>query len=146
VFGKDKNQGIPSKIIMAINKFEPIKIRFIKEEAQEKNKKGELEVLKTPQGDISYVRNDLMGLLGLLGRFDTKIHSVKDWKMSIKIKDKMRDAFTRELDEIELTLDEATFVKLYLKELPEKEGLRESIPEYELRTLFGILEQFDREK
>lgn len=125
------------------NKFTPIKIIFIKEEAKEKNKKGIFEVSKNPQGEINYMRNDLIGLMALLRRFDTRIHPPKDWKMSIKIKDKLTEAYVNELESIDLNLDQASFLKLYLKEMSDKEGQKDPLPEHELRTLFGVLEQFE---
>jgi len=125
------------------NKFEPIKIEFVKEEAKERDKKGNVIISKDPQGEINYVRNDLIGLMGLLRRFDTRIHPQKDWKISIKIKDKLTKVYIEKGESVGLTLDQATFLKLYLKELPDKEGKQEKIPEHEIRTMFGILEQFD---
>lgn len=128
---------------MVDNKYTPIKIKFIKEEAKEKDKKGDIVVSKTPQGDINYTRNDVVGLMALLSKFDTRIHPLKDWKQSMKVRNKVRDAYLEDLEEIELTLDEAAFLKIYLKELPEKEGQQQNMLEHELRTLFGIQEQLE---
>lgn len=128
---------------MAENKFTPIKIKFIKEEAKERDKKGNIVLSKTPTGDINYARNDLIGLMSLLSKFDTRIHPLKDWKLSMKVRNKLRDAYLEDLEEIELTLDEAAFLKIYLKELPEKEGQQQNMLEHELRTLFGIQEQLE---
>lgn len=137
---------------MVENKFTPIKIKLIKEEAKERDKTGDIVVSKTKRPDpqtgkiteeINYARNDLVGLMALLGRFDSRKHAIKDWKMSVKIRDKMRNAYLKDFEEIELTLDEATFLKLYLKELPEKDGQEHALPEFELRTLFGITDQLE---
>lgn len=136
------------------NKFAPIKITLVNEEAKEKDENGKVVVSKVRKRDpktgemvktdeSNYIRNDLVGLNHLMGRFDTRIHTPKDWKMSIKINSKITEAYLNDLKEIELTLDEASFLKLYLKELPEKEGKQESIPEFEIRTLFGIIEQME---
>lgn len=128
------------------NRFTPIKLQFIKEEAKERDSKGKVEVSKDLKGDIRYTRNDLIGLMSLLGRFDTTLHPPKDWKQSINIKTKITEAYLGDLEEIELTLDQASFLKLYLQELSEKDGKREPLPEHELRTLFGISEQLEGEK
>jgi len=130
-------------VLQKMEKFKPITIKLIQEEAKEKNDKGEVVVSKDPQGNTNYLRNDLVGLQRLLSRFDTRIHTVKDWKLSIKIKEKITKAYLDDLKEIDLNLDQAAFLKIYLKEFPEKEGKNENLLEYELRTLFGILEQID---
>ena len=128
------------------NKFTPITIKFVKEEAKDKDSKGNIVVSKNPKGEVNFLRNDLVGLAALLRRFDTRIHPPKDWKQSIKIKEKLTEAYIKDAEGIELTLDQATFLKLYLKDLPEKEGKQEALPEFELRTLFGTLDQFDNKE
>jgi len=125
-------------------KYEPIKIKLTKEEGKEKDKKGRIVVSRSPRtNEVNYVRNDIIGLMALLRRFDTRIHPVKDWKMSIKVRSKVSEAYIKDLKEIELSIDEAAFLKLYLQELPEKEGKQEAIQEFELRTLFGVSEQLE---
>ena len=121
----------------------PIKIKLVIEEAKDKD--GKVVKLMNPETrkeEVNYKRNDIFGLLGLLRKFDTKIHTMQDWKQSIKLKDKLSNAYVNDLEEIDLSLEEATFLKLYLKEYSEKEGKTSDTPEFELRTLFGVLEQF----
>ena len=120
-----------------------IKIKLVIEEAKDKDGKGNIITSKDPEtGRVNYARNDSVGLLELLGKLDTKRHPLNSWKQSMKVKDKLTNAYLKDLKEIELSLDEASFLKLYLKEFSEKEGKEMSIKGFELKTLFGILEQF----
>ena len=120
-----------------------IKLELVTIEAREKDKKGKIVVSKRPDtNEINYIRNDIVGLMTLLRRFDTKLHIMRDWKMSVKIKDKLSEAYLNDFKEIRLTLDEAAFLKNYLQELPEKEGKQESISEFEIRTMISIQEIF----
>jgi helix-turn-helix protein len=43
--------------------------------------------------------------------------------------------------DLELSLDEASFLKSYLDEIPEKEGKEVQLQEFEIRTLVSVLEQ-----
>lgn len=138
VFEQAKNK-VNGKVVLAFKK-------IIKKDEKTK------EVKEVETDEPIYQRNDIEGILTLLQRFDTKMHDLKAWKMCIKVKDKVRQALLDDAKEIDLTLDEATFLKLYFTEFPDKDGktlLRDNsgrevgVQEFEMRTLTGVLEQFD---
>lgn len=99
--------------------------------------------LKDPRGEIQYIRNDIVGLMSLLAKMDSKIHSLKDYKSWIKLRDKLRNCFVDEKDVLEMSIDEAAFLKDFLSNLTEREGKQTELSEFEIRTLVGILEQFE---
>ena len=105
------------------------------------DKKG--KEAKDEKGNKQYKRDDFIGLINLLNAFDTKIHGMKEYKMFIKLKDHIFANWVKENKTLELSLDEATFLKDYLSNFPEKEGKDISLPEFVLRTLCGILEQIE---
>lgn len=109
--------------------------------AKRKDKKLGVVDDKDPSGELRYVRNDVVGLMSLLGKFDTRIHAPKDWKTMMQLKEKITDCYLHDKTELELSLDQAAFLKLFLKELPEKEGKSAQLSDFELTTLFGIQEQ-----
>ncbi len=105
------------------------------------DKKG--KEIRDERGDTSYVRNDYFGLQILLNRFDTTIHVPKEYKMFIKVKDKIRNAWIVDEEIVDLTLDEGAFLKEFLTNLPEKESKTKPMQEFELRSMIGILEQLE---
>ena len=119
-------------------------LTLVKEEAFDL-KKGNKEILKDDKGDIQYSRNDIVGLMGLLSKLDTKIHSLKEYKQWIKVRDKLKDCFVDDAEEMELTVSEASFLKDYLSGFQEREGKVINLDEFEVRTLVGVLAQFDVE-
>lgn len=116
-------------------------IKFVKEEAQELDQKGKVQRSLDVNGNPRFVRNDIMGLTSLLSKFDTRRHAINDWKLSIKIKDKMIKCFLDNAPDVELTVAESIFLRTYLKELKDKEAQSEKLNDFELRTLFGLEEQ-----
>lgn len=120
-----------------------IKIKLFKEEAMEKLK-GKVQPRKDAAGEPIYVREDAIGLSSLLQKFNTTLHSPKDFKMYIKLMDRIRRSYLQDNGEIEMSKDEAIFLKAYLTGLPEKDGKGQSLVEYEIRTLEGIKEQLDK--
>jgi len=116
-----------------------IKINLVKEKMIDKKGK----VVKNPSGDISYIREDCTGLMSLLNKFNTTLHDMKDFKTFLKIKDKIYKIWTKDGDTMELSLDEASFLRTYLSEFKEKDGKNVPLREFELRTLVGILEALE---
>ena len=109
--------------------------------------KGKEVVAKDPAGNERYVRHDIFGLMSLLGRYDTKIHPMRDYKDWIALSDLCRQTALEEASEMELSPDQASFLKKYLEELPNKEMTAQNVPslnEPDTRTLLGILEQLDK--
>jgi len=113
-----------------------VKIPLIRIEVIGKDKK----VVKTPNGEIAYVRDDYNGLLALLNHFDSRLHVMKDYKVFIKVRDKVQEAWLKDWTELELSLDEAAFLKEYFKNLNEKDGANTQLQQFEIRTLVGVLE------
>jgi hypothetical protein len=116
-----------------------LKIEMVQEVALDKKGK---EVIDR-EGNKNYKREDFMGLMNLLSRFDSTRHTMKDYKFYIKLKDKIHRAWSEENRILDLSLDDATFLKTYLSEYSEKEGKNVPLAEYEMRTLIGILEQME---
>jgi hypothetical protein len=125
------------------SKVKPIVIDIIQEEGLDKKGKS----VKDINGEIVYKRNDYMGLLsGLFARFDSRLYDFKDYKIFLKLKDKFTEGFTNDKKQIELTLDQTVFLKSFLLSLatksdPQRNAEKQPFPEWQLRTLVGILEQ-----
>lgn len=120
-----------------------IKLQLVKEELRIKEK-GKIIVAKDEQGEIRYIRNDALGLMGILGRLDSRIHSqLRDQQQWIKVRDKIHQCLLHDLDTLELNLDEAKFLKDFLKEFPDKDGKNNPMAEFEVRSRIGVLEQFE---
>jgi hypothetical protein len=90
----------------------------------------------------------MQGIQDILGMIDTKIRNTpNDWKQSMRINDKLiklfldKDEQNEDDDEIDLTLDEAAFLKRYFTEFPEKEGKIHQLKEFQQRSLINVLEQ-----
>jgi len=119
-----------------------IVLHLLAEKAYDKDKKGHKIELKDHEGNQQYLRNDAVGLMGILGRLDTRLYTLKDLKLWTKIRDKLRECYFKDTDELELTLDEAKFLKDYLLNVQTKDAKDRSLQEFEIRTLIGISEQF----
>lgn len=106
-----------------------------------KDKKGRKTILKDERNEPRYTRNDIIGLMELLGKFDSRLHTMKDYKQWIKVKDKLKECFVNNLDLLKLSLDEAAFLKEFLTDLTIKDSKDSRLVEFEIRSLVGILEQ-----
>ena len=115
-------------------------IKFKKEELKKLNDDGTIEVQKV-NGKTQYVQNDIIGLNSLLSKFDTRIHTVIDWKISLRIKDKIMKCFLEQKEEVSLNKEEIKFLREYIREIKVKEAKNEVLVDFELRTLFAIAEQ-----
>lgn len=124
-----------------------LKIKLIQKKTSKKDPRTILTVRDKNEKAIQYARNDLVGLLSLLNKMDTRLHPEKEWKMFLKVKDKLTEAAgTGEVPEeveVDLTLDEASFLKLYLSEFAQKEGKNSALAEYELRAWTNVRDQFE---
>jgi len=90
-----------------------------------------------------YKRDDFIGLLNLINKFDSRLHGMKDYKLFLKLKDHLFDHWSKENKNLDLSLDEATFLKTYLSELTTKDGKDTPLAEFEMRTLIGTLDQLE---
>lgn len=119
-----------------------VTLNLIKEELQIREK-GKIITAKDEIGETRYKRNDALGLMGLLGRFDSKLHTqIREQMYWVSLRDKIHDCLLHEKNTLELSIDEAKFLKDYLNDLPEKDG-KNSTPmmEFEIRSRMGISEQ-----
>ena len=124
-----------------------LKIKLQQEKTSKKNPRVTLTVRDDKGKMIQYARNDLLGLISMLNKFDSKLHTDKEWKMFLKVKDKLTEhAIKKEVPSeviVGFTLDEATFLKNYLVEFQEKEGKNVSLAEYEIRAAVIVREQLE---
>lgn len=134
-----KNQGSP---LMTAQSSRMITILLEKEESQIREK-GVIKTNTDPDGEVQYTRNDLAGLNSLLSKFDSRTHQLRDMQMFIKVKDKLRKSYLEETDAIILNIEEAKFLKEYLKNFKDRDGRTGPIAEFEIRTMFGVLEQLE---
>ena len=126
------------KIAKSLHNF---KLKLEQEEAYQIKNEKKIQI-KNDKGETQYVRNDVVGLMGLLGKFDSRIHTMQDYKYLIKLKDKLKLCFLTNMNLLDLSLNEAKFLKEYLSNLSEKEGKENILAEFEIRSLIGLLEQF----
>lgn len=123
-------------------------LKLVEEKAYNRDKDGKKKEAMV-QGEQAYIRNDLSALQSLLSNFDTKTHAPKDWKSWTKIKDKVVDCYLNDKRKMELSLDEAGFLKDFLIDLRDKntrdskEKEKISFNEFQVRSLLGLIEQFE---
>ena len=115
-----------------------IDLVIVKEAALDKDGKE----IKNAEGNVSYKREDYQGLLTLLNFYDSRKRGsfMKEGRTYLGLKDKIEKNWVNEATTVSLTLDEASFLKTYLSELSANEGKDVRIPEYVMRTLFGVLD------
>jgi len=113
-----------------------VKIDMVREIMYDKKGKP----LKDPQGEISYKREDYNGLMSLLNKYDSRLHDMKDLKMYLKLKDKLYEGWVKNKTQLELSVDEAAFLKKFLSEYKDRDGKDVPLKEFEARTLVGMLE------
>ena len=114
------------------------------EEEESHERQGEkIVVSKDKEGHIQYDRNDTVGLMGLLGHFDTRLHVLKDYKVWLKVRDRLIQSYLDHSKVLSLSIDQASFLKDFLTHLPEKDCKDVPLPEFETRTLVGLIEQFE---
>jgi len=113
-------------------------IPIVKESGLDKDGKE----IKDKDGNISYKREDYQGLLTLLNLYDTRKQGsfMKEGRIYLGLKDKVEKGWAKDSKVLNLTLDEASFLKKFLTELPDKEAKEVRLPEYIMRTLFGMLD------
>jgi len=123
-------------------------IELYKEFLYEK-KDGKKAVAKSPKGNFSYQRHDLMGLQEILFRFNSTLHDpIKEMKNWGRISRKVQNIIIEINEEDEetlklgLTLEEASFLKEFIEKFNEKDG--KGTPPLNVAALYAmpsILEQ-----
>jgi len=116
--------------------------------AYNKDKNGKLiQQREIGTGVLQCIQDDLFGLQSIFGKFDSRIRGIRDWRNRMTIIDKLTEIYKKSNDQkeedntLELTLDEASFLKIFLDEFPEKEGKNQPLKDFEIRTLLSISEQ-----
>ena len=110
-----------------------------------KNKEGKVLDKKT------FKQKDAWALMQLLSFYNSKIGTFRDFQKILSLHDKVQNAWRKEAKTMELTIDEAAFLKDYLENFNERSA---SIPiptgldpnrltEFRLRTLVTIVEQLE---
>ena len=118
-----------------------ITIKLSREAMIDKNGKEVLD----PNKEVQYRRDDAIGLQSLLGRFDNRKHpgAMKLIRSVLNVQDKVREAWQKEKKEINLMLEEATFIKQYLEHITDNEAKENQLREFEMRTLVAVLDQLE---
>ena len=124
-------------------------IKLEKEIAYDLDKEGKKIEVKDPSGRVAYVRNDLDGLHSLFQRFDSRRYDMDEWKMYIKVKNKLTACYLEKKDELELNQNQFKFLKSFLgrlieennKSSKEKEEKKILFQDFQIRTLLGVYEQ-----
>ncbi len=94
---------------------------------------------KDKEGNPLYCRNDCVALLQLLGLVDNRAVSVNEYMPLLSLYDKVKEAWRKESQEIELSIDESALLKKLLRN-PGDDG-KASFGIFHIRTINAILEQ-----
>lgn len=95
-------------------------------------------------GDILYKRHDAIALLQMLNGIDTRKYDFKALKIFSNLKEKVDNAWLKDGTELDLTLDQAAFLKEYLEELNKKTNAQIFIAgPFHVRTMIAVKEQLD---
>lgn len=118
-----------------------IVVKLIKEESVDK--KG--EVIKDPKdNEPLYKRHDSIALTQMLNGIDTRKYDFKGLKTYSNLKEKVDNAWLKDGTELDLTIDQAAFLKEYLGELNSKTNAQTFIAgPFHIRTMVAIKEQLD---
>jgi len=112
-------------------------ITLLNEKALDKNSK----VIKT-NGEVQYKQHDAGALMQLLVSFDSKAHTMKDYKNYLNVKDIVEDCWRKDAKELKLSLDQTVFLKDFLSNFHKKE-IPTNLNAFLLRTLVSIVEQLE---
>ncbi|MCK4814836.1 hypothetical protein KA005_03625 [bacterium] len=121
-----------------------IEIKLKMEEAVViKNVEGKKKAVpeKSPDGQSTYIVNDIISLQNLLGKFDTTKHPQREWGPWAAVKEKLYRCYANQELKLVLTLQEASFLKVYLEELPTREAKTLPLRDTEVRTRQAVLDQ-----
>ncbi|MFQ5834307.1 MAG: hypothetical protein ACE5HR_00075 [bacterium] len=94
--------------------------------------------IKDKEGNLIYIRHDAIALSQLINAVDSKVVATGEYPAWIALDDKSREALKQDRDEIELTVDEASFLK---KLFSNPQNDRVTLGVFHVRTINGILEQ-----
>lgn len=94
--------------------------------------------IRDRDGNLTYIRYDVIALMQLLNAVNNKAIAVNEYKTLITTDNKTREELKNDRGEIELTFDEAALLKKLLSN-PQNEGINFSL--FHIRTISAILEQ-----
>jgi hypothetical protein len=117
-----------------MNEKNRIKLRLEQVVNVDKGGKG----VKDREGNLTYIRHDGIALSQLINAVDSKMVTTGEYPAWIALDDKSREALNKERSEIELTVDEASFLK---KLFSNPQNDRVPLGVFHVRTINGILEQ-----
>jgi len=121
-----------------------ITINFVKDRAKERKIVDGMEKVVdsiTPDGSPAFIRDDLTGLQRLLGKFDTSKKQVRDWGAWAKLRRKIYDCYVDGKTTMDLTIQEASFLRGFLENFPKEEGKNAPMHESEVTVREALLEQ-----
>lgn len=121
-----------------------VEIELVMEEAvviKEVDGKKEAVPERTPDGQPTYIRNDIISLQNLLGKFNTTKHPQREWAPWAMVKEKLYRCYADQKTTFVLTLQEAVFLKEFLEELPTGEAKTLALRDGEVRTRQAVLDQ-----
>lgn len=96
--------------------------------------------LKDKEGNLLYYRNDSVALLQLLSTVDNRSVNVNEYMHLLTIYDRVKEAWRKDAQEIELGIDEAALLKKIMSDPPQADG-RVSFGIFHIRTINAMLEQ-----
>ena len=102
------------------------------------DKQGKVEKVNGKDG---YKQHDASALMSLLNGVNFKLYDMKSYKHCLNLKDKIEEAWRKDEKEVDLPLDEITFLKDYLENIKEKAMPQVILIEFHIRTIVFILEQ-----
>lgn len=101
----------------------------------------------TDTGEKRYARHDLICIVEILNKFNSQLHQIRDFQMWSGISKKVRvlqlgeDDSNEESITIEITIEEAKFLKTYIEEFNEKDGKGVILSSMSLQGIPSIMEQ-----
>ena len=120
-----------------------LELDLVIEEA--KDKKGNIIYIgEGKDREPNYSRHDPIALLNIISAYDTKKGTLKQYKSSLKLREKVEIAWRNDSKKLGITLDEATFLKDHFNSFfDEKRTDRISVPLLWGKTMVKVLEQLE---
>ena len=109
-----------------------------------KDKNGKIVFVDENKKDEAYERHDSVVLMQILQEFDTKKHTLRQYKTVLNLLEKVQEAWRKDATELEISLDEGTILKeicLNFFDEKKKEEEKKSISLFWGKTIVSILEQ-----
>jgi len=94
--------------------------------------------------ELLFKQHDAIALINLLDGFDSTKYGMSDYKTYLNIRDKIEDAWRKDENCLEPSLDEAVFLKEFLVNYKEKSKSGTQITPFLMRTLVNIVEQLEK--